>query len=67
MKVQIGTVNTMLDFNEPVGSLSPDEVRRLMQMLQDHQAEVQWKQSRHEEDRAIRNRSYMPDSERENT
>jgi hypothetical protein len=65
MKVEIGTVRTTLEVQEPVGSLAPEDVRKLMQMMSDRFRDERWLEARLKEDREIRSRSYLPDSGRE--
>jgi hypothetical protein len=65
MKVEIGTVHTTLEVQEPVGALSPEEVRRLVQLMMERLRDERWREARLKEDREIRSRSYIPDSERE--
>ena len=60
MDVQIGEVMTELVVNEHVGSLAPDEVKRLLQLMMDHWQEHQRRAQEREHDTAIRDRAFQP-------
>lgn len=60
--VRIDLARTEIEITEPIGPLSAEEVRRLaMKVLEILRAE-QHREAQYREDRAIRNRSYMPDT-----
>jgi hypothetical protein len=58
--VQIGEVTTELVVNESVGSLGPEEVKRLLKLMMDHLREQQSRAGQQERDTAVRDRAFHP-------
>ena len=63
--IRIDEVNTQVDLAEPIGPLSPEDVERLVRAVLERLDDRQLSMKRNAEDRAIRDRSYVPDWKKE--
>jgi hypothetical protein len=63
MDWRISEIATELIVTEPVGSLSPEDVKKVVRMVLDHLGEEKHRMAQRERDTAVSDRAYQSDVE----